>query len=170
MSTFVLIEKYTVGAGGVSSVTLGSGGTIPQTYTDLVVKLSVRKSDTSANIRWTINGASSGYSERMVYNADGVAYSTSAASAYLQLLYATTSSLTANTFSNGEMYFPNYTNASYKSISIDNTQENNGTSIVQNLTAGLWSNTSAITSLTFGVASGSFTQYSTFYLYGILKA
>ena len=42
MSTFVLIEKYTVGAGGVSSVTLGLGGTIPQTYTDLVVKASIR--------------------------------------------------------------------------------------------------------------------------------
>ena len=52
MSTFVLIEKYTVGAGGVSSVTLGSGGTIPQTYTDLVVKVSARSSSTNPDLSW----------------------------------------------------------------------------------------------------------------------
>ena len=148
-----------------STVTFSS---IPSGYTNLKVVISARKDDTSANIRWTINGTSTNYSERMVYNSDGTAYSTSAASGYLQFLYATTSNQTANTFNNAEIYIPNYTSSNNKSISTDCVQENNGTSIVQNLAASLWSNSAAITSLSFGVASGNFVSGSTFTLYGIL--
>lgn len=166
-NTFELISAVTVGSGGASSIDFTS---IPSTFTDLCVKISARISDTGSNIRWTINGTSSGYSERMVYNADGAAYSTSAASSYFQFLYATNSSLTSNTFNSAEIYIPNYAGSTNKSISVDSTQENNGTSIVQNLTAGLWSNTAAITSLSFGTAGGNLVQYSTAYLYGVKNA
>ena len=70
MSTYVLIEKYTVGSGGVSSVTLGSGGTIPQTYTDLKIFASIRTNRTASNaenIRLQFNGdTSSSYSWRYI--------------------------------------------------------------------------------------------------------
>jgi hypothetical protein len=166
-NTFELIASSTVGSGGVASIDFNS---IPGTYTDLCIKISARKTDTSANIRWTINGTSTGYSERMVYNADGTVYSTQAASGYFQFLYAVVSNQTANTFNNAEIYIPNYAGSNHKSISVDNTQENSGTGIVQNLTAGLWSNTAAITSLSFGTASGNIAQYSTAYLYGVKNA
>jgi hypothetical protein len=167
-NTFELIASSTVGSGGVSSIDFNS---IPGTYTDLCIKISARKTDTSANIRWTINGTSTGYSERMLYNADGTVYSTSAAaSGYFQFLYATPSNYRSDTFSNADIYIPNYAGSTHKTISVDNAQENNTTSIVQNITVALWSNTAAITSLSFGTASGNIAQYSTAYLYGVKNA
>jgi hypothetical protein len=164
-TTYEAIATVTVGSGGAANIEFTS---IPATYTDLVVKISARNTSTFANIRWTINGTTTGYSERMLYNSDGTAYSTSASgNAYFQLLYQTTSSLTASTFNSAEIYIPNYAGSNNKSISIDNTQENNGTTILQNLTAALWSNISAINALSFGTSGGNFAQYSTATLYGI---
>ena len=166
--TYTLIASSTVTAsGGAANISFSS---IPNTYTDLMVKISARTTDTNSNIRWTINGTSSGYSERMLYNSDGTAYSTSASSSYFQFLYAANSSYTSNTFSSADIYIPNYTGSTNKPIYVDSTNENNGTSIIQNLTAGLWSNSSAITSLTFGTAGGNLAQYTTAYLYGIVKS
>jgi hypothetical protein len=167
-NTFELIASSTVGSGGVASIDFNS---IPATYTDLCIKISARKTDTSGNIRWTINGTSTGYSERMLYNADGTVYSTSAAaSGYFQFLYAVLSNQTANTFNIAEIYIPNYAGSTNKLISLDSTQENSGTGIVQNINSALWSNTAAITSLSFGTASGNIAQYSTAYLYGVKNA
>jgi hypothetical protein len=76
------------------------------------------------------------------------------------------STATANTFSNGEIYIPNYTSSNFKSVSADNVQENNATAADGYLVSGLWSNTSPINSIS--IASGSnFAQHSTFHLYGI---
>mgnify|MGYP003342157445 CR=1 FL=1 len=76
---------------------------------------------------------------------------------------------TANTFSNGELYIPNYTSSSQKFISDDSVRENNATSGIDFLSAGLWTGTSAINTITLRVYGGSanLVQYSTFYLYGI---
>ena len=172
MSTFVLIEKYTVGAGGVSSVTLGSGGTIPQTYTDLVVKCSVRGSTGSfPSLRIKANGATTNYSSRRLYgDGTSAASDTPTTPAYWVQAPITSASETANTFANSEYVIPNYTGSNYKSISFDSVAENNATATYTMLVAGLWSSTSAITSLDFFLSSGNLAQYSTFYLYGILKA
>ena len=45
--------------------------------------------------------------------------------------------------------------------------ETNGTTSSVALTAGLWSNTAAITSITITSGGVNLAQYSTFYLYGI---
>ena len=74
---------------------------------------------------------------------------------------------TANTFANVSIYIPNYTSANYKSVSIDAVTENNATTAYAFLSAGLWSNTAAITSATITNSSGNYVQYSTAYLYGI---
>jgi hypothetical protein len=66
-----------------------------------------------------------------------------------------------------EIYFPNYASATNKSFSIDSVTENNATLANQFLTAGLWSNTAAITSITLLAASGNLAYYSTASLYGI---
>ena len=52
-------------------------------------------------------------------------------------------------------------------MSADGVMENNATEAYQNLVAGLWSNTSAITSLTLAKSTGNFVQYSSASLYGI---
>ena len=172
MSTFVLIEKYTVGAGGASSVTLGSGGTIPQTYTDLIIKSSARCSVDGDAFKLQFNGvtSNSNYSSRMlVGNGSSASSNTPGQTNYILSGY--TSTITSNTFGNQEIYVPNYTSSSAKSVSVDNVQEANQTLAYSNLVAGLYStSTSGITSITIGFASGTIQQYSTFYLYGILKA
>jgi hypothetical protein len=174
MSTFVLIEKYTVGAGGASSVTLGSGGTIPQTYTDLVVKASVRTaySGNYDDIYIKFNNNTSSQSAKMIYGYNGSTGSYSPANG-TGWGFGTGDTATASTFGTLEWYVPNYTSSNYKSASIDSASETNAATAITALAAGLWSNTAAITSIVFVPYSGggtSFKQYSTFYLYGILKA
>jgi hypothetical protein len=176
MSTFVLIEKYTVGAGGASSVTLGSGGTIPQTYTDLKIVASIRTNRTATNaenIRLQFNGdTASNYSWRYLDGNGSSATSVSgSANASILIAYADTDLNTSNTFGNLEIYAPNYTSSNAKSVSGDSVSENNASLGYQVLAAGLWSGTSAIASVKlFPQLGPNFMQYSTFYLYGILKA
>jgi hypothetical protein len=81
------------------------------------------------------------------------------------------SSSTANTFNNTWIYISNYAGNTNKSVSTDSAFEYNGTDGRLQLTALLWSDTAAITSikLTSSTAS-SFVQYSTAYLYGISKS
>jgi hypothetical protein len=81
---------------------------------------------------------------------------------------------TASTFSNIEIYIPNYTSTSTnKSVSIDAIQESNSTTdfdyaLIMN--AGFRSNTAAITSINLTSAAGNFVQHSTAYLYGVSNA
>ena len=119
MSTYVLIEKYTVGAGGASSVTLGSGGTIPQTYTDLKIVASIRSDYSSTNnfLKLTVNGNTTSLSNRFIYFFNTTVNSTSygsPANSICGTINGATS--TSNTFSNFEMYAPNYTSSNYKSV------------------------------------------------------
>lgn len=174
MSTYVLIEKYTVGAGGASSVTLGSGGTIPQTFTDLKLVMSSRGNNSSAS-EWVsikFNGSSANYSSRWLEgNGSGTPGSFTGPTnrGYAGVQVAATA--TASTFSNMEIYIPNYTVAQSKSYSADTVQENNATAATAELGAGLWANNTAISSIAITPDNSSlFVQYSTFYLYGILKA
>lgn len=78
---------------------------------------------------------------------------------------------TANTFSNGELYIPNYAGSANKPTSWFNAQENNTTTAYINSHANLWSNTSAITSITLtaSVGTNEIKSGSSFYLYGISK-
>ena len=170
--TMSLIASNTVGSGGVSSVTFSS---IPATYTDLKIVVSPKSSYTGSyydNMLMTFNGVGSAYSFlRFIGIGGGTSTDgpfTSQSVIYIGEIDASGGSITSNTFSNNEIYIPNYTTSNYKSISIDKTLENNSSSnYILGFVAGLWSNTSAISSITFTNASGSFVQYSTFYLYGI---
>ncbi len=83
-------------------------------------------------------------------------------------MWANGANATSNTFANAELYIPNYTSSNYKSASTDSVTENNATSALAIMTAGLWSNTAAITSITLTPDSATnFVQYSTFSLYGL---
>lgn len=154
-------------ASPVASVTFSN---IPQGYTDLIVKASVRNARTGAaeaELRWTVNGSSTSYSNRLL---QGNGTSISAGSYATTLFYSgeiDASTATANTFGSAEIYIPNYTSANYKSISAETVSENNATSAYITLTAGLWSNTAAITSITFSYGIDWVTN-STFTLYGVL--
>ena len=164
-NTFTKIASNTVGSGGVASITFSS---IPSTYTDLVVLVSCRSSQVGAFADYgkvTFNGSSSTFSYRDVYGNGASASSTNGA-VNTSFVYQGNAA-TASTFGNAEIYIPNYTGSNNKSFSIDTVVENNGTTGYDTLTAGLWSTTSAITSVGLAPASGTWLEYSTFTLYGI---
>lgn len=167
-NTYQLIASNTVGSGGVATVTFSS---IPATYTDLKVVYSIRGSDSTPAAYMQFNGTTTGYSFIFLEgsgsgtNTNSIAYGISTTAIYLNQIDGT--GFTANTFSNGEAYIPNYTSSNFKLVSVDNVIENNATTAYASICAGLWSNTASITSLTITPTSGNFVQYSSFYLYGI---
>jgi len=162
-STYNLIASQVVGSGGAASVTFSS---IPGTYTDLKVVMSTRYSGASeTNQLISINGSSSTFSMIQLYGGGTGVGSYTTPAQYAGNVGGT--NYTANTFNNIEVYIPNYTSSNYKSYSVDAVTETNASAVSMGLAAGLWSTTSAITSLSFAPSSGSYVQYSTFYLYGI---
>jgi len=167
-TTYEAIATVTVGSGGAANIDFTS---IPATFTDLAVKLSVRGDATFATqqMYMTFNNSTSGYSARQVYGDGSSATSAtlSNSGAAISIVNTNTSVSTSNTFSSTEVYIPNYASSNNKSASADSVTENNATGAVAGLTAGLWSNTAAITSIKFEPQSGNFVQYSTAILYGI---
>ena len=160
-TTFTLISSVTVGSGGASSIDFTS---IPATYTDLLVKVCARSSYAGVNGTLYIALNSIAGTSRVLYGNGSSAVSASYSGIYGRDLSAATA--TANTFGSAEVYIPNYTNSTNKSLSVDTVGETNATTTLMSLAAGLWSNTAAITSVNL-TTDGNFVQYSTAYLYGI---
>ena len=166
-STMVALQTVTVGAGGASTITFSS---IPQTYTDLVVKISARVTTGDfVNISYRYNSSSVSYSGRGIYGTGSNVASYNTATTENDIFLTPSSAQTANTFSNQEIYIPNYTGSNSKSSSVDSAGETNNTTSYSGLLANLWSNASPVTSLTIFTSSSSFIQYSTFTLYGVYK-
>ena len=163
-NTFELIAASTVGAGGASSIDFSS---IPQTYTDLVLKVSARNTSSGNSFRLSFNTSSANFTNRRIYANGSTVDSYSGSDVFV---YANTSSQTASTFNNAEIYIPNYTGSTNKSMSIDTVVENNATANEMSFIAGLWSQTAAITAIGFTPYVGSFAQYTTAYLYGVKNA
>lgn len=169
MASFDLIATQTVGSGGAASIQFNS---IPQTYTDLCVKLSWRQAgnvNTGADAKWTINSNTSSYAIKYCYGYNGTAYANSGSANFG--IVVNQSNTLASSFSNTELYFPNYTSSNYKSmLSQSLSADNTGANFIV-FTAGSWSNTAAITSLKFEDYYGNnLVQYSTASLYGISKS
>jgi len=171
-NNYVLLETIalTQSAASVTFDNLPTSG-----YTDLKVVFSLRSSRTpstdGAHIALTFNGNTSS-----VYTFKHIRGNGSAASSYGESnatsinLYsqADSSADTANTFSNNEIYIPNYAGATNKSISVDSVYENNATTAGQHLVAGLFASTAAITSIRLAEGFGfNWVAGSTFSLYGI---
>lgn len=163
-NTYQLISSVTVGSGGAASIDFTS---IPATYTDLVVKMSLRGTSaaTYAAVKVQFNGSTSNLSCKQLFGDGASANSSSSAT---QILFDTdAANNTASTFGNHEMYIPNYAGSTNKSVSIDSVMEQNGTTAYAELVAGLWANTSAINQVTIAPTANNFAQHSSAYLYGI---
>jgi hypothetical protein len=168
-NTYTLISSVTVGSGGAANIEFTS---IPNTYTDLKIVFSLRDASNTGDVwDWldlTFNSNTSNYSARMLYGTGSATGGTSNTT-QIKYGYYTSSTATASTFGNGEIYIPNYLDSNYKSILGNAVSENNATAAIATLQAGLWSNSSTITSVKL-TARISFAQYSTAYLYGISKS
>ena len=163
-----LIGSVTVGSGGAASMSFTS---IPSTYTNLCLVLSARGDNAALynvpDIRPNNQQPTNTGATNMRYlQGDGA----SASSGTDGLIKTTIpgANNTSNTFSNNQIYIPNYTSSNYKSLSIESVDENNATTGYATMTAALWDRTTAISSLyIYPSASANFVQYSTAYLYGI---
>jgi hypothetical protein len=167
-----LVSTVTVGAGGASSISFTD---IPSDGTDLLLLISAQTNASGeyvdlVNVRF--NGSTSGYSDRD-FNGNGTSVFNNARTSQTSAVIwgANATGATANTFSNSQIYIPNYAGAAAKSFSADTVTENNASTARQALTAALWSETAAITQITLTRTFGTlYTQHSTASLYKITKA
>jgi hypothetical protein len=169
-STYTLISSNVLSS-SAASVTFSA---IPSTYTDLVIRSSARVDPAGNTVQLSIqfNGLSTTiYSAtRLRGNGSTASSSRSTSAAHMYLFNANADASTANTFSNGEHYIPNYAGTAQKTASgFGVTEMNSATSIVIDAGAGLANLTSAITSITLfdSGSNGNFMAGSSFYLYGI---
>ena len=173
--SYELIETVEVGSGGASSIEFTS---IPQDGTDLVCVHSL-KSNHSADLDQvilTINNDSGTNYSYVRLNGDGgnvETFSSSSATSFELAIYVDGDNVdNTNTFGNGEIRFSNFTSSNSKSVSMDTVSEGNAARLFyQTITAGLYDNSSAITSFKLEPRNGtSFLQYSTASLYKITAA
>ena len=145
---------------------------IPSTYTDLVIKMSLRSNDTTTGgSGWfRINSLSTNiYSETELRGNGATASSTrqSATSIAYFNYFVGGNATTANTFSSTEIYLPSYLASQNKPWSVLNGMENNATTAYISAQAGLIQSTAAISSIAFFCDSGNWVSGSSFYLYGL---
>jgi hypothetical protein len=166
-NTFKKIATVTVGSGGASTIDFTS---IPSTYTDLCVKVSSRTNRAAYDevLKISFNASTTNFSWRLL-NGSGSTASSANGTTNIMAGRAVSATATASTFSNSEVYIPNYTSSNNKSFSVDSVAENNSATLNDlDLHAGLWSNTAAINQITLTPETGAtLQQYSTATLYGI---
>ena len=160
-----LIETIEVGAGGAASIEFTG---IPQDGVDLVYAISARSNYTGFsidNLEVLLNDVSINRSLVALYGSGSSVASFSESTIRGGFIPANIA--TSNTFGSSQVYVSNYASGSPKSVSVDSVNENNATAAYQMLVAGLWNDTSAVTSIKFNLNNGNFMQYSTASLYMI---
>jgi hypothetical protein len=165
-TTYVPIATYTL-ASSASTVTFGSGGTLPQTYTDLVLVFNGTSSANSNGCLVFNSDSGSHYSNTYVLgNGSSASSGTGPNTSVMKMFYPNTTSSTAI------INLMNYSNTTTYKTGISR-HSSTGNFALANV--GLWrgstgSSTEAITSITVSVDSGTFSAGSTFTLYGIKAA
>jgi hypothetical protein len=157
MSTYTPIASITL-ASTATSVTFNN---IPQTYTDLVLMMSISESSNAFNIE--VNGdTGSNYSRtRILGNGTTVTSGRTSNTTSIPFNYVGGT----NNFSVTLIHFMNYSNTTtYKTVLSRSGSADVGTAAQ----VALWRNTSAITSMR--IFSDGMTSGSTFNLYGIANA
>jgi hypothetical protein len=166
-STFTLISARTL----TSSVTSVSLNSIPSTFTDLVIKGSIRTDFNTNNtgLRVTFNGDTATNYSGTAINAAGTTVQSERRTSQSRTEFYTENGSTdiANNFSNFEIYIPSYRLTQNKPMGGYGLAETNTTTgNYMGVTANLWRNTAAITSITF-TSVFNYLAGSSFYLYGV---
>lgn len=170
-STYTLISSNVLSS-SAASVTFSA---IPATFTDLVLRMSARASGSGnlAGLAIKFNGSTTNiYSNTnlFAYSSSGASDRTTNAANIPQMDNITDGGGTANTFSSNELYIPNYTASQNKPTSLFSVVEKNTAANFEWLVytgAGLYRDTTAISSIALTTNAGSFVSGSSFYLYGI---
>jgi hypothetical protein len=166
-NTYVLIEAINL-TGTSTGVTFSS---IPQTYTDLVLKCSVRIDQvaTRTNIRMSFNGTPTLTEAQMVGYASTVGTGTATGNTFAYWEYINGNSATTSTFGYGEMYLANYASTTqYKVANFQSASESNSNTTTGQYIKRIYiPSTTAISSISLAPASGNMLSGCSFYLYGI---
>ena len=169
-TTYELIASNTLSS-SAASVTFSA---IPNTYTDLVLRTSVRNAtnggaSSGSDIR--LNGDSSALYSRTRLNKDnsnGVVSTRTNDATFGNVGWESGSTSTSSTFGSCEIYIPNYTSTVNKPFSVFSVSENNDTAqTFIAIVANLYRNTSGITTLFLEPQAGTYAIGSSFFLYGI---
>lgn len=156
-----------------ASVTFSS---IPQTYSDLVVRMIARTNtaDTNVNVYLRVNNDSTtNYSSTsMSFYGSSQNYNQNINRSQLDNgPWASGANLDANGFASNTVYIANYTNSLDKQISVFGGLFNQSTSQAWAIDeSGLYRGTSPITSIQLPPYSGSYVAGSSFYLYGLASS
>lgn len=157
-----LVSTVTVGSGGASSIQFTS---IPQTGNDLILLLSLRQTNTTNGAtNLAINNASA--NSGTFVQALGTSVSGGTGGNTIRTLANPSGSL-SDTFSNGELFFFNYSKTQLRTAIAHAAYETNSTSGNQiQFSSGGWSSTAAITSISVtAISNGTFLQNSVASLY-----
>lgn len=161
-NTYEAIATTTVGSGTATNIEFTS---IPGTYTDLCILLSSRSTTGAVDQKIEFNGSSTNLSSRYFFNVGGSF--TNGSTTSIQMVGNTKSDYTASTFGSVLIYITGYATSNNKAVSIDSVAPNNSTTdYFVTLSSGLWSSSSAITSVKLIPVNG-YAQYTTATLYGI---
>lgn len=173
--TYTLIASNTL-TSTAASVTFSD---IPQTFTDLVLRVSARNNDTQTwghlHLRFNSDTTSNYSYTYLAGNGSTTASATSGNNVSTRAYYAVDgNTATSNTFGSVEVYIPNYNSTSAKPIGTFGVNEtNSSTAGDANIaaTAALYRGGSGISSITLGASSNfstvSFLSGSSFFLYGV---
>ena len=168
-NTYTLISSNVL-TSSAASVTFSS---IPATYTDLVIKFSARVdgATTGRELRLRFNSDTTTLYSNTVVRGDGSTASSyrDSSATYTAAGRASGSSSTSNTFSNVEIYIPNYTVSQNRPSSLFSALENNTATISNGLvaSANLYRSTTTVSSIEISPTSDNFVSGSSFYLYGV---
>jgi hypothetical protein len=131
---------------------------IPQDGTDLVAICSLRERDTNNfSLAIEMNTSLLNFSARLLQGSGSSVVSATTTSPTNFTIVSNPSNAIANSFGSGQIYITNYTSAANKLISVESVSELNQTESYQRLSAGLRSDTAAITGFAMrgGLAAGS---------------
>lgn len=169
MATYQYINSVAVGAGGAASIEFTN---IPATYTDLLLNISARNDyvgTDATRILLRFNGATDNANLSFLrFAGDGAAAFTDTGSQG-HVAWMNQNGSTANTFSNVQVYIPNYSGSSQKNfLAVGGNERNVASTAYFGFFADKWAVTSAINAIRIlSDSSYNLVQHSTAYLYGI---
>ena len=168
-SSYESIATVTVGSGGASNIEFTS---IPSTYKHLQIRGINRFSnaDTDTNLSFQLNSdTGSNYAFHRIRGNGSTTYAGGSSSvAYFTAGDTIANNSTANVYCGAIIDILHYADSNkYKTTRMLMGWDANGSGFM-NFASGLWQSTSAVTSIKiYSTASYTFSQYSTFALYGI---
>jgi hypothetical protein len=164
-SNFQSIATVTVGAGGQSTITFNS---IPATYQHLQLRIAGSSSAVN-NFRMRFNSdTGSNYAvHQLLGTGAAVSASGSTSQTSINLVYDNRANVSFPAVAVVDVLDYANSNKNKTVRSLAGSEQNNNDGLIM-FRSGLWINTTAINSISIFLDSGSYNQYSSFALYGIV--